>query len=257
MLSSKYILDCSGHGTVVARHLGIRKNFDDPHLQKVAYFNHFKNVWTHPGTGKGDPTIIMNKEGWFWLIAINEETTSVGFVTRPEFARTLSVPPNRLLNWAIERCPVVRERMKNAVGSDTNEILSDFSYKCSPMAGDGYFLVGDAACFLDPIFSTGVTLAMMSATQAARHAIAILKENKSPTAARSEYIRFVEGSTGVFWRLIRSYYTHSFRELFMNGRGPLHVHNAIISLLAGQVFPRPCFALRWRLWFFELCVAAQ
>jgi hypothetical protein len=53
--------------------------------------------------------------------------------------------------------------------------------------------------------------------------------------------------------MIRTYYTHSFRELFLNGTGPLRVHSAVISILAGQVFPRPPWCLRWRLWFFELC----
>jgi hypothetical protein len=57
--------------------------------------------------------------------------------------------------------------------------------------------------------------------------------------------------------LIKSYYNHSFRELFMNGTGPLQVHNAVISILAGHVFPRPPFALRWRLWFFHACVVVQ
>ncbi len=66
-----------------------------------------------------------------------------------------------------------------------------------------------------------------------------------------------EGSTGVFWSLIRNYYRHGFRELFMEGQGPLQVHKAVISTLAGQVFPRPAWKLRWRLWFYRLCVALQ
>src|SRR4030095_16878806 len=109
----------------------------------------------------------------------------------------------------------------------------------------------------DPIFSTGVTLAMMGATQAAKHTAALLRGETSPARARNEYIRFVTGSTGVFWGLIRNYYTHSFRELFLNGTGPLNVHGAIISLLAGHVFPRPPWSLRWRMWFFELCMHAN
>src|SRR5207248_11029964 len=64
-------------------------------------------------------------------------------------------------------------------------------------------------------------------------------------------------STSVFWSLIKAYYTHSFRELFLNGQGPLKVHNAVISILAGQVFPRPPWALRWRLWFVFLCMQLQ
>jgi hypothetical protein len=118
-------------------------------------------------------------------------------------------------------------------------------------------LVGDAGCFLDPIFSTGVTLAMLGAQQAAARAIEILQGRVKPAAARRCYCRFVEASTAIFWSLIRNYYRHSFRELFMNGRGPLQVHRAVISILAGQVFPRPVWALRWRLHLFELCVRLQ
>ena len=85
----------------------------------------------------------------------------------------------------------------------------------------------------------------------------IFRGTMTPHAAQRQYIRFVEGSTSVFWRLIRKYYRHSFRELFMHGRGPHNVHGAIISTLAGQVFPRPPWALRWRLRLFELCVWLQ
>jgi hypothetical protein len=84
---------------------------------------------------------------------------------------------------------------------------------------------------------------MIGAREASRHTAAILKGNGRHELACREYIDFVEGSTGVFWHLIRSYYTHSFRELFLNGTGPLNVHGAIISILAGHVFPRPPWAL--------------
>ena len=255
--TGRVLIDASGHGTVVGRHVGSRRVFDDPHLQKVAYFQHFDHVERPAGDATGDPTIIMCREGWFWLIGLSETKTSVGFVTRPSFVRELNISPDRLLQWAIARCPVVRHRMRNAVGQSTNQVLSDFSYTCKPFAGPGYFLVGDAGCFLDPIFSTGVTLAMMGAQEAAKHVIAILQNREAPENARRSYCRFVAGSTGIFWGLIRNYYRHSFRELFMNGRGPLQVHNAVISTLAGNVFPKPVWALRWRLWFYHLCVRMQ
>jgi flavin-dependent dehydrogenase len=255
--TARILMDASGHGTVVGRHLGTRRNFDDPHLQKVAYFQHFENVERPPGEATGHPTIIMCREGWFWLIGLTESKTSIGFVTRPSFVKEINVAPDRLLRWAIARCPVVRHRMRNAVGSPINDVLSDFSYACRPCAGPGYFLVGDAGCFLDPIFSTGVTLAMVGAQTAASLALDILQNRAQPQAAQRAYCKFVEGSTGIFWSLIRNYYRHSFRELFMNGRGPLQVHNAVISILAGQVFPKPVWALRWRLWFYHLCVRVQ
>jgi flavin-dependent dehydrogenase len=255
--SGRILLDCSGHGTLVGRHLRTRRNFDDPHLQKVAYFQHFDDVERPPGRETGHPTIIMCTEGWFWLIGLSDRKTSVGFVTGPGFVKSIGVAPDQLLQWAIARCPVVAHRMRNAVGSVTNDVLSDFSYTCRPFAGPGYFLVGDAGCFLDPIFSTGVTLAMMGGKRAGELAAEVLRDVKKPRLAQREYCDFVEGSTGIFWRLIRSYYRHSFRELFMEGRGPLQVHKAVISILAGQVFPKPVWALRWRLWFYHLCVRVQ
>ncbi|MBX3359036.1 MAG: tryptophan 7-halogenase [Phycisphaeraceae bacterium] len=253
----RVLLDASGSSTLVGRELNLRRNFEDPELQKVAYFQHFDGVERLPDRGAGHPAILMCDEGWFWLIALNESTTSVGFVTRPSFVRTLGVPPTRLLQWAIARCPVVRHRMRGATGSNENAVLSDFSYRCRPYCGPGYFLLGDAACFLDPIFSTGVTLAMMSASCAADLSAEMLRGVMRPATAQRRYRRHIECGTRPFWRLIRSYYKHSFRELFVHGTGPLQIPGAIISILAGQVFPRQPWSLRWRHLAFEVFVWLQ
>jgi flavin-dependent dehydrogenase len=252
-VSGKWLLDASGQGTVVGRHLGTRVACTDRHLQKVAYFNHFKNVERAAGIEGGYPLIVMCEEGWFWLIPLDEWRTSVGLVLDPKVARSLDVPANQVLRWAVDRCPAVKERMKNASGPETNIVTADFSYRCRPYAGPGHFLIGDAAAFMDPIFSTGVCLAMMSARHAGGQVARLLRGSTTPEIGRREYIRFVEGSTSVFFRLIRQYYDHSFRELFLNGTGPMKVHCAILSILAGNVFPRPPFCLRWRLWLFEAC----
>ena len=253
-IRGRYLLDASGQATLVGRHLGIRQTIDDPHLRKVAYFGRFENVERLSGIEAGHPGIIICDEGWFWLIALDERHTSIGFVAEPDLARRVGIPANRMLAWAIARCPVVRDRMAHATGDTTNQVLADFSYTCRPYAGPGYFLVGDAAAFLDPIFSTGVTLAMMSGVEAARHTIAILRERQNPAAARRQYIRYIDGGSKPLWRLIRQFYQHSFRELFLNGTGPVQMHKAVISTLAGQVFPRPAWCLRWRLRLFGLCV---
>jgi flavin-dependent dehydrogenase len=251
-LSARWLVDASGQGTVVARHLGTRQKSDDPRLQKVAHFQHFENVGRREGQEGGYPLIVMAEEGWFWLIPLDERRTSVGLVLNPTVARNLDVPANRVLRWGVERAPVVSERMKHAIGPETNHVAADFSYRCRPYAGPGYFLVGDAAAFVDPIFSTGVCLAMLAGQKSAMHVGKLLRNEIAPAKARRDYIKFVDGTTGIFFRLIRQYYDHSFRELFLEGRGPLQVHRAILSILAGNVFPKPAFCLRWRLWLFEL-----
>ncbi|MDB5333847.1 MAG: hypothetical protein JWP03_4998, partial [Phycisphaerales bacterium] len=252
-IRGRWLLDCSGQNTFLARHLGTRKTSPDRHLQKVAHFAHFHNVKRLPGIDAGNPLIVMCEEGWFWLIPIDPERMSVGLVMDAAAAKQTGVPANRVLEWGIARCPAVLERMAQATGPNTNQVIANFSYTCRPYAGKGHFLVGDAAAFLDPIFSTGVTLGMMAGREAATQVIAILKDAKAPQKARRDYVRFIDNSTGVFFKLIRNYYHHSFRELFLNGTGPMQVHSAVLSVLAGQVFPSVPWFLRWRLWLFYAC----
>jgi 2-polyprenyl-6-methoxyphenol hydroxylase-like FAD-dependent oxidoreductase len=136
-------------------------------------------------------------------------------------------------------------------------VISDYSYKCDPYAGPGYFLVGDAASFLDPIFSTGVALGMAGAIETARLIEEIDAGKTTPKTARRQYKRFIDGSSKHLFSLVHSYYDHGFRELMMNGSGPAQMHRAVISLLAGHVFPRPAWKLVWRLRYMQLCSKLQ
>jgi flavin-dependent dehydrogenase len=257
-IRGRYLLDCSGQGTVIGRHLGTRKNADEPHLRKVAYFSQFEKVWRPPGRKEGQPLIAMMDEGWFWMIPLNERITSVGMVLDADAARSIlkneNIKPDQLLTWGIARCPAVQERMHHAIGTGMNQVLADFSYSCRPYAGEGYFLIGDAATFMDPIFSTGVSVSVNSAIAVAKYVDDILAGRISASRARKKYISHLEESTGTLFQIIRQYYDHSFRELFMNGTGPLEVHKAVIGVLAGNVFPRPPWKLRWRLRFFDFLV---
>ena len=202
--SGRMLLDCSGHGTLVGRHLGTRRAFDDPNLQKVAYFQHFDNVERLRGAASGHPEHLHVCRGMVLDHRAERNQNQrrfrhpAGICQRDRCRRLIACcnGPSRAARSCGIGCETPRDR-------SSNEVLADFSYTCKPHAGPGYFLVGDAGCFLDPIFSTGVTLAMMGGREAARHTLNILRNTKTPDAARREYCRFVEGSTGVFWRLIR------------------------------------------------------
>ena len=253
-LAGRYLFDASGQNTLVARHLGIRKAPEERHLQKVAYFAHFENVKRRHGIEAGYPMIAMLEEGWFWLIPINERVMSVGLVMDATLAKQVRVPAERMLAWGMARCPLVQDRCADAVGPETNQVIANFSYRCDPFAGAGYFLLGDAAAFVDPIFSTGVCLGMMEGKDAAEQVARVLAGEISPDAARANYLRLAHDSTDVFFELIRLYYNHSFRELFLHGQGPWGIHRAVLSLLAGHVFPRPPWSLRWRMALFRFFV---
>jgi flavin-dependent dehydrogenase len=253
-VSARVLLDASGQATFVGKQLGTRRVL--PELRKVAYFGHFHNVERMPGDRAGDPTLVMMRDGWFWIIPLDAARTSIGLVLDQEAARAAGVAPERMLAWGIARCPFVRQRTARAAGPETNGVAADFSYRCEPFAGPGYLLVGDAATFVDPIFSTGICLGMMGAVEAARAVLAI-RAGTEPGRARRRYVRFVAGGSAPFFRLVRQYYDPAFRDLLMEGQGPLGVHRAILSVLGGFVFPRPVFALRWRLRLFDALVALQ
>jgi flavin-dependent dehydrogenase len=243
-ITARFLVDASGQATLLGKHLGLRRVL--PHLKKVACFGHFENVWRRPGDEGGYIVIVMCEEGWFWLIPLDETRTSVGLVMHDHVVRQLGLPADQMLAWGISRCPEVRERTAGATVLTETHVLADFSYRCAPYAGPGYFLAGDAATFVDPIFSTGVCLGMMSGAEAGRAILAAVRYGEDPARLRRRYIRFVEQSSEAFFRLVDLYYDHSFRELFLEGQGPLQVHRAAMSILAGYVFPRPVFALRWR-----------
>lgn len=249
-VAGRFLVDASGQATLLGKHLGLRRVL--PHLKKVACFGHFENVWRRPGAEGGYIVIVVCEEGWFWLIPLDETRTSIGLVMHDHVVRRVGLPPDQMLAWGISRCPVVRERTAGATMISEPHVLADFSYRCAPYAGPGYFLAGDAATFVDPIFSTGVCLGMMSGAEAGRTIHAVLREGRDPAPLRRRYIRFIEESSSAFFRLVDMYYDHSFRELFMTGQGPLEVHRAVMAILAGNVFPRPAFALRWRFWLLGL-----
>jgi flavin-dependent dehydrogenase len=254
-IAARVLIDASGQATLVGKHLGIRRML--PEHRKVAYFKHFQGVERRPGATAGDPTMVMCDEGWFWIIPIDERRDSIGLVMDVDAARRVGLPADRMLEWGIARCPLLRHRTAAADRPAGNVVCADFSYRCRPYSGPGYFLVGDAATFLDPIFSTGVCLGMMGAVEAARGIVAMLRQGAPPRQVRRRYNRYIQGSSTPLFRMVRNYYRHSFRELFLSGSGPLEVHNATLSVLAGSVFPRLVFPLRWRLELFFLMVRAN
>ena len=251
-IRAKYVIDASGQSALVGRHLGTRVPSTHRRLRRVAYFEHYRNVDRPAGDEGGFPLIVTCEEGWFWLIPLDATRTSVGLVLDETVARQTNVAANRMLGWGIARCPAVLARMREAIGPQTNLVAADYSYTCRPYAGPGYFLAGDAAAFLDPIFSTGVCLAMLGGREAARRVVDLERHGAKPQAARRRYIRYLTGGTRTYFRLIRQFYDPSFRELLLSGEGPLQVHRAVLSVLAGHVFPRPPWALRWRMALFEL-----
>lgn len=244
-LKAHWLVDCSGQATVVGRHLGTRKL--RPGVRRVAYFSIGTGVTRRPDPEEEGFVIgVIHEDGWFWSIPLDAERTSVGVVIDHEVVTASGVPAGDVLRWAIERSPQMSERCRDAVFPAKNQVIANFTYSCAPWAGPGYFMVGDAATFVDPIFSTGVTLGMESARHVAHLVTEMVCGRVTPEHARKQYVRRVSDVTRIFFGLVDAFYQHSFRELFLSGRNPLGVRRAILTLLAGHAFEAPWF-LRWRL----------
>ncbi len=266
IIEGKCLLDASGQGTVVARHLGHKKIMH--HHRKVAYFGHFENVLRLPGQAQGHPTVAMCDEGWFWLINIDKQRTSIGMVLDSDVAKSIDCPASDMLNWGIQRCPLVNDRTSSAIFPEQTHTIADYSYYCRPYAGPGYFLVGDAAFFLDPIFSSGLGLGMeigVKAADAAQELLAHLDDTRtpqgekprSPARIRRDYIKYIDRTAAPFVKLVNLFYDHSFRELFLHGKGPVNIQRALVSVLAGYVFPKLSWPLKWRLHLMEVFAKIQ
>ena len=259
--AAKYLIDATGQGAVVGRHLKQRRHFEHAALKKVAYFGHFENVDRDNALGNDEISMVLCDEGWFWMISVDEHRVSIGMVLDAEVAKDVQrrdkVPNAQMLAWGIARCPLIAQRTSHATFPEKNHVASDFSYTCAPYSGPGHFLIGDAATFLDPVFSTGVFLGLEGALDVAERLDRVLKGSLNPAKARAGYNAFVKRATRHFFKLIQAFYDPAFRDLFLDGTGPLGMHRAAITLLAGHVLPKPPLAVRWRMAVFYACVAAQ
>jgi flavin-dependent dehydrogenase len=251
---SRFVIDASGQATFVGRKRGHRKPILG--LSKVSHFRHFENVMRRPGEQGGMPVFVLCKEGWFWSIPLDEKVTSVGVVLEAEASRRIEVPTAAKLRWAIERCPPMAQLMEQSDLCAPAHTCADYSYRCHPMTGPGYFLVGDAAIFIDPVFSSGVCVAMMSARQAVQ-AIAAIQAGNGADRARRQYTRAMTRTSHTFLRLVRSFYTPEFREIFLQPDSPFDLHGAVMHVLGGYVFPRVAFKARWRMELFHAFVRLQ
>lgn len=243
-IHADWLIDASGQACVLGRHLGTRRYL--PGFRNVAYFEHFEGVRRNTGDRDGFATLAMCREGWFWMIPIDETTTSIGAVIDDRLAREIPVPANRRLQWCLQHCPAMADRMTAASGPETNQVVGDFSYTCGRHADDGWFMVGDAAAFIDPVWSTGVSLGLDGGVHAARRIIDVARGAMRPVAATGSHHARIARLRKVFLGLIGNFYDHSFRELIVAGHGPLEVHRAVVNMLAGDVFDGVPWKVRWR-----------
>src|SRR6266705_2023553 len=164
-IQARYVIDASGRASMLGRQFQIKKTYN--HLQKLSIFAHYDGFWRAEGID-GTLTVLLRAiDRWFWLIPLTADRTSVGVVLDSETFRKSKLSAEDFLEQALAKQPIIAKRMISARRVSQVYVEADFSYRSARLHGDRWLLAGDAAGFIDPIFSSGVFLAVFSGEQCA------------------------------------------------------------------------------------------
>ena len=235
-VAARVVVDATGTSAMLSRKLDIRR--PDPMLRKASIFAHYKDAKCDTGIDEG-ATIIMhleNAKGWFWFIPLPDGVASIGVVAEPEYLfHGRKRDPAKTLDEEIERCPRIAERMKGATRSSDVYVLKDFSYTATQCAGDGWVLIGDAFGFLDPVYSSGVFLALESGQRAADAIHAALESGDVSGKALGVWGEaFYEGMQAVR-KLVYAYYDDNFSFGKFMRANPEQAKN-LVGVLIGDIY---------------------
>jgi flavin-dependent dehydrogenase len=235
---ARVVVDASGRDTFLANKLGAKVK-NKAHNSSALY-GHFSGAERLPGKLEGNITIFWFAHGWFWFIPLADGATSIGAVCWPYYLKTRD--KNRSLNDffldTIALCPPLAERLHGAKLLNDAEATGNYSYSTTHAQGPDYLMLGDAFAFVDPVFSSGVYLAMNSAFAGADLVTARLSKSTEVRAATRRFDEvMVKGPREFSWFIYRVT-NPTMRDLFMEPRNVLRVREALLSLFAGDIFGR-------------------
>ncbi len=233
-IRTRFLVDASGRDAFLASRYSRRHPV--PGLGKVAIFAHFKGARRWAGRDEGNIRIYIFEDGWFWWIPFAGDVTSVGCVLHARTARGREGSLPELFDTMIERCHRVREGLRAAERITPVHTAANFSYTVEPVIGDRFLCVGDAATFVDPIFSAGVFVAMQSAELGATAILEAFRLNRFQAMQFAGFRRTVRKGLEPYFRFIRLYYDPSFLEVFLNPQQVAGILDAVVSVLAGGTF---------------------
>ena len=231
---ARFVIDASGRDTFLGNKFKAKQK--NPRHNSAAVFGHFANALRGEGKLEGNITIFWFQHGWFWYIPLADGTTSVGAVCWPYYLKSRTKPLAEFFADTIALCPELVERLKNAtLVDDAVYATGNYAYTSTHCSGERYLMLGDAFTFIDPVFSSGVYLAMHSAFEGAEVVATALDQPKRAVAARRNFERYMRKGPREFSWFIFRVTNPTMREFFMYPQNPLRVKEALMSLLAGDV----------------------
>lgn len=247
-LRPRYLVDASGRDTLLGNALKL-KTRNRAH-QSAALFSHFSGVERRPGADAGNITVQRFAHGWIWLIPLPDDVMSIGAVCYPEYLKQRRGDREAFLLQTLQAIPDIAARMRQARRVGPVHVTGNYAYDCRAMAGPRWIMTGDAYTFVDPIFSSGVYLAMDGAEQAAAVVDGALREPARERVLQRAMQRRLQRGLRLFTWFIYRFNTPAMGWLFAHPRNIVQVEQAVIAMLAGDVFDNP--RVRRRLQVFKL-----
>jgi len=237
-VDARVIVDCSGQTALIGRKLKLKQI--DPVLQHASIYTRYRNARRDSGRDAGATLILQTNsaKSWFWYIPLPGDEVSVGVVGPIEYLLKRDESVDQIFHDEHEICPEVKRRIEGAERTFGIKPIRDFSYISKQIAGNGWILAGDAFGFLDPIYSTGVFLAMKSAEFAADAVIGAFEADEFSAAQLGRYgQQYVDGMEAMR-KLVYAYYDDAFSFAKFLKKFP-ECRETLVDLLVGNVFRKP------------------
>ncbi len=251
---ARYVIDASGRNTVIGQQQRLKQNY--PNLNKFAVYAHYDHVRREPGEDGCTLTrMIRSKDRWFWVIPLSDTRTSIGMVTDTATFKAMKLAPEEAFEQGLEEQPHFREILEGATRVTQVYATGDYSYRNTRLVGPRWMLAGDAAGFIDPVFSTGVFLAIASGEQCADAIDAALKKPSRAPKLFAGYEKRLNRVMDLYLRFVGAWYEHEFIEVISTPVARFQLPAAVNAVLAGNI--NGGFSIWWRMQLFYLVVYLQ
>jgi flavin-dependent dehydrogenase len=250
-VEARYLVDASGRDTFLGSALRLKQR-NDRH-QSAALFAHFSGVERRPGDDAGNISIYRFEHGWCWFIPLPDGLMSIGCVCSPDYLKQRRGRTTEFLLDTLRNIGPAWTRMAQAQIAGPTRVAGNYTYECSRMAGPRWVAIGDAYAFVDPIFSSGVFLAMHSASHAVEVVETALRQPRREAAAQRRFARRIQRGVRVFSWFIYRFNSPAMKQMFAQPSDIWQLRAAVISMLAGDVFDN--MRVRRRLLLFKIAYA--
>lgn len=252
-ISARYLIDASGRHSVLGNHFKLKKTY--PHLQKISIFAHYEGVESDEGRDGTLTRQLRATDRWFWYVPLPNDRASIGIVLDTALYRQTKKSPEQFLEESLAEQPFLARRMTQARRVTPAYASADFSYRQTRLTGDRWMLAGDAAGFIDPVFSSGVFLALLAGEQCADILDVVLDHPRKTRRLFLKYERLLRRVMKGYLRFVDAWYSKEFIEVFLYPQDVLQIPPAVNAVLGGNI--SGSFAIRWRMAAFYFIVWLQ